>query len=149
MNLLKRFKSTLLNGYINCETRLQNAPKEYKQAAGVGTAIGTVLYGGIIPMFATNTEQNISTFGDEMLTIATNIYDAIFPVVTIVAAILLVISLIVRMTGNQQKAAQATSWAIRIVICYICINCIGFLFSVIKGTANEHQWGFDAENFKD
>lgn len=147
MNLLKRFKSTLLNGYINCETRLQNAPKEYKQAAGVGTAIGTVLYGGIIPMFA-EPSTDIAGFGEQMWNIGSEVYKAIFPVVTIIAAILLVISLIVRMTGNQQKAAQATSWAIRIIICYICINCIGLLFSVINGTADKNNWGFDSEKYK-
>ena len=36
------------------------------------------------------------------------------------------------MTGEPQKAAQATNWITRIIVTYIAINCIGMFFTVMK-----------------
>ena len=58
----------------------------------------------------------------------------------VVAALLLVIAFIMRMTASQQKAAQATSWIVRIIICYILVNCIGLFFKVIDSTTSSYRF---------
>lgn len=137
MEFLKRAKKEMLGLQLDVMTELQSNRSAYRPAAGAGLAMGTVMNLATMMLASTVT---ISGFGAEVKTVVVNIYNAVFPVVTVIAALLLVIAFIVRMTGNQQKASQATSWIVRIIICYVCINCIGLLFKVIDGATTKYRW---------
>ena len=135
MNLLKRFEKGMLSLYIDCQYQLEHDKKNLHKAFGTGLAIGTALNAGIIACAA----DDIQGFGNTISKLIGNIYDATFGVVTIFAALMAIIALIVRMTANQQKAAQATSWLVRIVICYVAINCIGLIVNVINNTTKQYR----------
>lgn len=46
------------------------------------------------------------------------------------------IAFAVRMAGNPQKAAQATDWIVRIIVCYIGLNCVGLIFKIVQGATS-------------
>ena len=68
------------------------------------------------------------------------IYTSMFSVISILTAILVVAALVVRMNGNQQRAAQATQWLTRIIICYVAINCVGLIMKVIDNTTKGYNY---------
>lgn len=78
----------------------------------------------------------IEDFKNNVVTQLKAIYSAAFGIITVAAALLLLIAFAIRMTGNQQKAAQATSWITRIVITYIAINCIGIFFTIMDSVTD-------------
>ena len=138
MSILSRVRDTA--GAIQSEASLElmrNAAS-YKKAINGSAAIGVIsgVIGTMGSAFAAGT--TISAFGNNISGVIKQIYQAVFPVFTVIAALLLVIAFIMRMTANQQKAAQATSWIVRIIICYVCVNCIGILFSVIQNTTRSY-----------
>ena len=133
-------KARELSSEIQSEASLElmrNA-SSYKKAINGSMAIGIItgVLGTMSSAFASGT--TIADFGTNISDVISSIYQAVFPVFTVIAALLLVIAFIMRMTANQQKAAQATSWIVRFIICYICVNCIGIVFSVIKNTTSKY-----------
>lgn len=136
MNFLKRFEKGMLSLYIDCQYQLEHDKKNLHKAFGTGLAIGTALNAGVMAFAA---DEDIAGFGEKISGLIGEIYDATFGVVTVFAALMAIIALIVRMTANQQKAAQATSWLVRIVICYVAINCIGLIVNVINNTTEQYR----------
>ena len=126
----------MLSLYIDCQYQLEHDKKNLHKAFGTGLAIGTALNAGVIAVAA---DQDIAGFGQTISELIGEIYQATFGVVTVFAALMAIIALIVRMTANQQKAAQATSWLVRIVICYVAINCIGLIVNVINNTTEQYR----------
>ena len=110
--------------------------KGRKTAFGLGLVLGAPMN---LAVLATADGTDIKGFGADITEIITEVYNAAFGVITVLAAVLLIIAFAVRMTQNQQKAAQATSWIVRIIVCYIGINCIGLLFNVIENTTGKHR----------
>ncbi len=101
--------------------------------------LGATMLASVVPAFA-NGGEDIAGLGTSIKTVITNIYSAAFPIVTVLAALMLVIAFIMRMTGSQQTAAKATSWIVRIIICYVLVNCIGLIFKVIENTTSSYKF---------
>lgn len=139
MNFLKRFKNDIRGIKNDIALDVMTNGAAYRRLAGKTTMLTTLAL-SVSPMMAADNSADIASFGKSITDILSDIYSAAFPIMTIAAAVLLVVAFIVRMTGNQQKAAQATSWIIRIIICYVCVNCIGLLFSVINNTTKEFRF---------
>lgn len=130
-DFLKRAKNEMRSLQACCMTDMSLHRRVYKGVAGLSMAYFTAVNMGVVA-FADG--GGIGDLGTRITNIVTEIYSATFAVVTVLAALLIVIALVVRMTANQQKATQATSWLTRIIICYALINCIGIIFSVIDST---------------
>lgn len=114
--------------------------KGRKAAFSVGMLLGSIMNAGVIAHAASITE-----FGQEVVSVGAEIYNATFAAVTVIAAIFLIFAFIMRMTQNPQRSAQATQWIIRIVICYVGINVIGLILNIIKDTASNHAgWQYAA-----
>lgn len=137
-NFLKRAKNEMLQLQIDCMNELARS-KGFLKGAYTATAVTSSTLLSAVVAYA-DEASDISGFATQVTGVITDIYNAAFGVVTVLAAVLLVIAFITRMTANQQKAAQATSWIVRIIVCYIAINCIGLLFSVIDGTVGSHNF---------
>lgn len=132
-DFLKRAKNEMRSLQTGCVAEMSLHRRFYNRVAGFSMAYFTMLNMGVIA-FA---DDDIATLGERITGIVSELYTATFAVVTVLAALLIVIALVVRMTANQQKAAQATSWLTRILICYALINCIGIIFSVIDNTTKD------------
>lgn len=114
--------------------------KGRKAAFSVGMVLGSIMNAGVIAHAA-----SILEFGQEVASVGADIYKATFAAVTVIAAIFLIFAFIMRMTQNPQRSAQATQWIIRIVVCYVGINVIGLILSIVKDTASTHDgWQYDA-----
>lgn len=138
MDFLKRAKNEMLKAYFSIGEVAEGLRKDKSLkkpfAAGITLAVAancTCL------AFAGN---DIATLGSEATKILSDIYTQISGVVTLIAAILLAVAWITRMTGNPQKAAQATDWIKRILICYAGFFIMGLIFSVIKTTSENNHW---------
>ena len=108
--------------------------KGRKAAFTVGMVLGSITNAGVIAH-----ATSIIDFGQEVVSVGADIYNATFAAVTVIAAIFLIFAFIMRMTQNPQRSAQATQWIIRIIVCYIGINVIGLIFSIVKETASQHN----------
>lgn len=137
---LKRCKNELYGLQVDLMLDLEKHKKAlqttYGVSAGVGSIMGlaTLAFAGGIEDFKTNVITQLKA-----------IYSAAFGIITVAAALLLLIAFAIRMTGNPQKATQATSWITRIIITYVAINCIGMFFtimdSVTQGMNNSNPAG--------
>lgn len=138
MKALEKIKEEAMSLYIDCLVAAMTPQGKHsiRTSFGVGAFIGTVP-GGVAVAFA---DDDIAGFGKQVLGIVQEIYDAVFSVVTALAAVLAIIALIVRMSGNQQRAAQATQWLIRIISAYIAINCLGIITKVIDRTTEDYRF---------
>ena len=130
MALITKIRNKTEKIYTECKSELVENYFQYRKLAS-GTCVATAISCMAVPAFA----DGISDLSSKATKVITDLYNASFGIVTVLAALLLVIAFIVRMTAGQQKAAQATSWIVRIIVCYLCINCIGLLFSVLDGIA--------------
>lgn len=136
-DFLKRCKNELYGLQVDLTLDLQKHKKllqtTYGITSGVGAVAGlmTMAYAGGLETFQSNVVKQVQA-----------LYKAAFGIITAVAALLLLIAFAVRMTGNPQKAAQATSWIARIAVTYIAINCIGVFFTVMQSITE----GMDAGN---
>lgn len=123
---LKRCKNELYGLQVDLMLDLEKHKKAlqttYGVSAGAGSIMGlaTMAFAGGIEDFKTNVIAQLKA-----------IYSAAFGIITVAAALLLLIAFAIRMTGNPQKAAQATSWITRIIITYVAINCIGIFFTIM------------------
>lgn len=136
MEFLKRAKNSAISLGNEITLELAKQRETCVKMSGWTMGIGTVLY-MTSPLYAS---ADISALGTNVKSIVAQLYNAAFPVITVVAALLLVIAFIMRMTASQQKAAQATSWIVRIIICYILVNCIGLFFKVIDSTTSSYRF---------
>lgn len=136
MEFLKRCKNEVAALYNDCKTEVISNSGKYMRMGRLG------LYGCAVASMGISAlaDDDIAGLGTTIQGIIAEIYSSSLGVVTVLAALLLVIAFIVRMTASQQKAAQATSWIVRIIICYICINCIGLFFTVIDNTTEPYEW---------
>lgn len=129
---LKRCKNELYGLQVDLMLDLEKHKKALQTTYGVSAGVGSVM--GLATMaFA---DGGIETFKNNVVTQLKAIYSAAFGIITVAAALLLLIAFAIRMTGNPQKAAQATSWITRIVITYIAINCIGIFFTIMDSVTD-------------
>ena len=135
MEILDRINSALTETYIACKTELENNSGKYKVWFAGCTTISAAVNGFCIAMAADDIEGLSNTISGKLV----EIYSASFGVVTALAALMAMAAWVVRMSGNQQKAAQATSWLIRIALAYIGINLIGLVINVINNSLNHDK----------
>lgn len=140
MEFLKRAKKEMRSLGVDVMLNMQANHRKYSHAVGASCAAASTIAMTTTAMAT----QDIAGFGTAVVNIVTQIYSAAFPVVTVLAALMLVIAFIMRMVGSQQSAAKATSWIVRIIICYVAVNCIGLIFNVIKNTTSSYN--FDPNN---
>ena len=131
---------------------MQNSSSKVRKRAmssGVQKAKITLILASLITCSQVSVAlaDQASEFTQKVYNLIANLYNQAFVIITIAAALLVMIALCVRMTSNTQKASQATSWLIRIVVCYLAINCIGVIFNVINDTtkgldyaSNNREW---------
>lgn len=136
MKFFNRLKKAMLSLYIDCQYQLEHDKANLKKASAVGLFVGTAMSTGCVAYAA----DDIATFGNTIASVIGDIYSATFGVVTVFAALMASIALIVRMTANQQKAATATSWLVRIVVSYVAINCVGLFMKVIDNVTAEYRY---------
>ena len=137
MNVLKRVEDAVIDTYAACKVEMAQNRRAYKPWFAGGLACGMAIVMCGIAYAATDVEG----LGNNVATAIKSIYKASFGVVTIFAALMALFAFVMRMTANQQKAAQATSWLIRIGIAYAGINAIGLIFSAIAGTVDQGDYG--------
>lgn len=138
MNLMRRFNNAMTGTYLACKSELYAHPAAYKRLFAVSVTIGAI-FNGTALVFA----DDIKTFSSDITTTLNDIYNAMFPVISILAAIFAAMALVTRMTSNQQKAAQATSWLIRIGLAYLGLNAIGLILKIIRSTAKDDWYKVD------
>jgi hypothetical protein len=136
MNILKRINDVTTDFAVELMTVAKNDKKGRKTAFGVGLLAGMFINCGAVA-FA---DDDIETFGSSIVSIISRVYTQAFTVITALAAVCLVIAFIMRLTANQQKAAQATAWITRILISYIGVNIIGLIFHVIENTTADFKY---------
>ena len=125
---LKRCKNELYGLQVDLMLDLEKHKEALQTTYGVSAGVGSIM--GLATMaFA---DGDINTFKASVITQLRAIYSAAFGIITVAAALLLLIAFAIRMTGNPQKAAQATSWITRIIVTYIAINCIGMFFTIMS-----------------
>ena len=145
MDFLKRCKDEMLKLQVDFITEMTVNRAKYKSSVAAGIGIGSTLF-GVVPMLADG--ENIDSFFTKIGETIEKIYNGSILVVSVLAAVALVIAFIMRMTANPQKASQATSWIFRILVSYLAINCIGLLFKVINSATKDQNFAFKWSEFK-
>lgn len=136
MDFLKRAKKEMRSLGVDIMLDLQANQAKNNKAAVIAMAAGTMA-SAVVPAFA-NTD--IAGLGSSIQKIVGQLYTASSGVVTVLAALMLVFAFIMRMTGSQQTSAKATSWIVRIIVCYVLYNCIGLIFKVIEATTKDYMY---------
>lgn len=127
-DFLKRCKNELYGLQIDLMLDLQKHKQMLQTTYGISAGVGAIA--GLVTMACA--DDGLSKFQTNVTEQITKIYSAAFGIITAIAALLLLIAFAIRMTGEPQKAAQATNWITRIIVTYIAINCIGMFFTVMK-----------------
>lgn len=147
--ILSRCQKALESQMIDMQISLDKHKSLMKKTFGISSTVGAM---AALTSFAfagppaTTTGNGVAEFGSQIGTALGSIYDTAFKVITAAAALALLIAFGVRMAGNPQKAAQATDWIVRIIVCYIGLNCVGLIFKIIQGaTSNMDN---DIDNLK-
>lgn len=130
--ILSSCQKALETQMIDMQISLNKHKALMKKTFGISSAVGAM---AALTTFA-YASANISSFGNKVGGAISNIYNTAFKVITAAAALALLIAFAVRMAGNPQKAAQATDWIVRIVVCYIGLNCVGLIFKIIRGATD-------------
>lgn len=137
-DFLKRCKNELYGLQVDLMLDLQKHKKMLQTTYGISSGVGAAA--GLMTMaFA---DGSLESFQSNVVKQIQSIYSAAFGIITAIAALLLLIAFAIRMTGNPQRATQATSWITRIIVTYIAINCIGVFFTIM----NSLTTGMDANN---
>lgn len=139
MGLLNKVNDWSIDLYTDVQASMKANPGSARKSFGVGAAIGMLVFGGSVAYAAPDTAE-IDAFGDDIYTIIAKIYDKSFAVITVLAALLAVFAFVVRMSGNQQRSAQATQWLIRIAVAYVGINAIGLIMKLIQNTTSSYKF---------
>lgn len=130
--ILSRCQKALETQMIDMQISLNKHKALMKKTFGISSAVGAM---AALTTFA-YAGNDISKFGSKVGDAISNIYNTAFKVITAAAALALLIAFAVRMAGNPQKAAQATDWIVRIIVCYIGLNCVGLIFKIIRGATD-------------
>lgn len=136
MKLIDRANAWMTDLYLDVQHQMKANPADNRKCFGIGAFIGILLFGSQVA-FA---DATIDEFGNSVADIIWNIYQKAFAIVTVLAALLAVIAFVVRMSGNQQRAAQATQWLVRILIAYVGINAIGIISRIISNTTSNYRF---------
>lgn len=139
MKILERANNALTSLYLDCMTTIQSDKKALGISGATGIGIGVVANMMTVAL-ASSGDATIRTLSSDIVKLLGEIYTSMFSVISILTAILVVAALVVRMNGNQQRAAQATQWLTRIIICYVAINCVGLIMKVIENTTKGYNY---------
>mgnify|MGYP000756885599 FL=1 len=129
--ILSRCQKALESQMIDFQISLNKHKALMRKTFGISSTVGAM---AALTTFAF--ADDISEFGTKVGSSLNSIWNMAYGVITAAAALALLIAFAVRMAGNPQKAAQATDWIVRIIVCYVGLNCIGLIFKVIKGATN-------------
>lgn len=143
--ILSRCQKALETQMIDMQISLDKHKSLMKKTFGISSTVGAM---AALTSFAFATGNgataqggDVAAFGKQIGDALGNIYDTAFKVITAAAALALLIAFGVRMAGNPQKAAQATDWIVRIIVCYIGLNCVGLIFKIIQGATKGMSTG--------
>ena len=140
--ILSRCQKALESQMIDMQISLNKHKSMMKKTFGISSTAGAMAALTSLA-FASGpaTGGDVAQFGTQIGTALGNIYDTAFKVITAAAALALLIAFGVRMAGNPQISAQATDWIVRIIVCYIGLNCVGLIFKIIQGATNGMSTG--------
>lgn len=140
--ILSRCQKALETQMIDMQISLNKHKALMKKTFGISSTAGAMAALTSLA-FASGSASggDVAQFGTQIGTALGNIYDTAFKVITAAAALALLIAFGVRMAGNPQKAAQATDWIVRIIVCYIGLNCVGLIFKIIQGATKGMSTG--------
>ena len=138
MKMVERANRALTSLYFDCLTTMQNDKKALGISGATGISIGVIASSFSVALATEGGDETIT--GTKIAALLSEIYTTMFSVITVLTAILVVAALVVRMNANQQRAAQATQWLVRIIVCYVAINCIGLLLNIIKNTTTDYGY---------
>lgn len=140
MKMVERANRALTSLYFDCLTTMQNDKKALGISGATGISIGVIASSLSVALATEGGDETITGLGTKIAALLSAIYTTMFSVITVLTAILVVAALVVRMNANQQRAAQATQWLVRIIVCYVAINCIGLLLNIIKNTTTDYGY---------
>lgn len=135
-NLWNRFCTELYLMLLEAKAELKSNSKTNKGIFAGSTALGAIMNFGMIAIAA---DEDLNTFKVNVIAKINELYGAAFPIITAFAVLMAAIAFVTRMTANQQKAAQATSWLVRIAIAYVGLNAVGLIARVIYNTMDA-EW---------
>ena len=138
MNVLQKVGDAVTDTYVACKVEFNENRKAYKPWFAGGLLGGMAMALGQVAL----ADDDVTNLANNITQAIENIYNASFGVITVFAALMALFAFVMRMTSNQQKAAQATSWLIRIGIAYGGINVIGLIFKAINA-ATDGRHGVD------
>ena len=141
--ILSRCQKALESQMIDMQISLNKHKSMMQKTVGISSTVGAMaaLTSLACASGKATTGGDVAQFGTQIGTALGNIYDTAFKVITAAAALALLIAFGVRMAGNPQKAAQATDWIVRIIVCYIGLNCVGLIFKIIQGATKGMSTG--------
>ena len=131
--ILSRCQKALESQMIDFQISIQKHKSLMRKTFGVSSTVG-VMAG--LTTYAFAASPNLSSFGSQIGNSINSIFKMAYGVITAAAALALLIAFAVRMAGNPQKAAQATDWIVRIIVCYIGLNCVGLIFKIVQGATS-------------
>ena len=131
--ILSRCQKALESQMIDFQVSIQKHKSLMRKTFGVSSTVG-VMAG--LTTYAFAASPNLSSFGSQIGNSINSIFKTAYGVITAAAALALLIAFAVRMAGNPQKAAQATDWIVRIIVCYIGLNCVGLIFKIVQGATS-------------
>ena len=140
MKMVERANRALTSLYFDCLTTMQNDKKALGISGATGISIGVIASSFSVALATEGGDETITGLGTKIAALLSEIYTTMFSVITVLTAILVVAALVVRMNANQQRAAQATQWLVRIIVCYVAITCIGLLLNIIKNTTTDYGY---------
>ena len=133
--ILSRCQKALETQMIDMQISLNKHKSLMKKTFGISSTVGAMAALTSLAFASGNASVgDVATFGNQIGQALGNIYDT-------AAALALLIAFGVRMAGNPQKAAQATDWIVRIIVCYIGLNCVGLIFKIIQGATKGMSTG--------
>lgn len=130
MKLVSKVKAGTVNLACECATEYFCNRKKYRCAFAVMLAVVMLLSMGMLA-FA-GTQQTIGGLGAQVTNILTEVYNALSGIITVAVGVFCAAALIMRMTANQQTAAAATKWLIRVLVCYAIFMCLGMIMGIIR-----------------
>lgn len=118
---------------IDLKISLVKNKKNMQRTFGISSGVGAA---AALMSFAFAGPTDLGQFGSQIGDAIQSIFNVAYGIITAAAALALLIAFAVRMAGNPQKAAQATDWIVRIVVCYVGLNCVALIFKIIKGATS-------------
>ena len=106
-------------------------------------ALITVLLVSMSTMFAFAAGEEIST---AVTTVCKDIGGIMTAIINPICSVVIGICLITLIFGKNSKSADASiQWIKRVIICFVCFNCIGLFLSygtsLMSGIGGQSNWG--------